>query len=124
MCLGITKLKVTKPLLKKIEKWAGNGLNKGDIGILLGYSKDHFYQVLKNSDEMTQAYMVGKSTMKSRLQSRVFDKAMSDDKDALQASTFLLNRHFPIDDDVDIDTGSTTSDSDIADKIILEITSK
>ena len=69
--------------------------------------------------------MVGKSDMKSLLQKRVFVKAMSNDKDALGAGTFLLNRHFPISVDTEVVADSTGStDTDIRDEILSELNDK
>ena len=119
----VSKFKVTKPLLKKIVKWAQNGLNRKDIGILLGYSPNHFYTMMKTYPEITVAYNEGRVEMKSLLQNRVFTKAMSDDKDSLNASTYLLNRHHPADSDID-PTDTTiegASDEDIIRKIKIEI---
>ena len=119
-----SKFKITKPLLKKITTWAGNGLTRTDIAHLLGYSKDHWLVMMRSSDELEDAYMVGKSDMKSLLQKRVMVKALSDDKDALGAGTFLLNRHFPISANTEVvadTTGST--DDDIRDEILDELNS-
>jgi len=118
----VSKFKVTKPLLKKITKWASNGLNKGDIGILLGYTKDHFYQMMKNSDEMTKAYSEGRVGMKSLLESTILSKAISSDKDSLQAGTYLLNRHFAnADDGTNEITDTGVTDADIKNEILDDL---
>ena len=66
---------------------------------------------MKNSDELRNAYNVGKIDMKSLLENRVMDIAMSDERDRLNASTYLLNRHFP----VDVEQSAVTVNIDVVD---------
>jgi len=116
------KFKITKPLLNKITKWASNGLTRTDIAYLLGYSKNHWLELMRSNDDLESAYNDGKVEMKSLLQKRVMVKALSDDKDALGASTFLLNRHFPQVDDAEV-ISDVPSDESIKQEIINDLNS-
>ncbi len=120
-----SKFKVTKPLLKKISTWACNGLDKKDIAHLLGYSPNHFYQMMLDNDEMTAAYNVGKSDMKSLLQNRVMNLALKSKSDlvSLQSSSYLLNRHCPVESDSVNEIEVVVSDAEIIKEITDELQS-
>lgn len=110
----MAKIKITKPLLKKISDFASNGLSRTDIGYLLGYSsKSHWLKLMRSSEDLESAFIVGKTNSKTLLEKRIFEKALSADKDALQAGIFILNRHHPITDEAiaDDDVGSSIADA-------------
>ena len=119
----VSKFKITKPLLKKITTWAGNGLTRTDISHLLGYSKNHWLEMMRNNDVLESAYMVGKSDMKSLLQNRVMDLALTSKSDlvSLQSSSYLLNRHHPVADTSTTEAVTTVDDTDIKQEILNDL---
>jgi len=119
---GNTKA-TTAAINKGIKKLAPLGFNKKEIATALGYSSDHFYQLLKNSGELTSTYNVCRSNLKSLLLNRHLAKALDDThRDSFKATESLLGR---LDkdsiDEESKDLVELPSDADIASSIIKDL---
>lgn len=100
------KVNFTPAVLSKIEHWASSGLNKTDIASLLGYTSDHFFQLMKTEKAVDSSYKVGRARMKSMLLNVSLKRAQDDKrKDASMNAWRLIDR-------LDAENGSSDSSGD------------
>ena len=119
-----SKFKVTPALLKKLSIWASNGLTRTDVAHLLGYSKNHWLEMMRSNVDLENAYMVGRSEQKSLLLDATMKRALNDDhKDCHKASEMLIGR-LDRDDVAQASEGSvgTVSDVELAQGILDDLT--
>ena len=71
-------MKITKSVTDKVTRLAAKGLTKLDVGIAMGYSRDHWYKLVRGSDKLLDAYNVGRTDMKKLLLNQSMSIALDD----------------------------------------------
>ena len=83
----------TEDQLNTIKASAKLGLNQGEIGLVLGYTKETMSRKMKVDEIAKDTYSIGRGQFKRQLMSRVYTRAMDDERrDCMDASKFLINR--------------------------------
>jgi hypothetical protein len=119
--MGKKKYKPSAVEIKAVERYGGLGLNQKTIAGLMGYTEQHFSQVImKENKVLKDAYLKGKSKALSLLVQTRKDVALdSDHKHWEKANISMIERMEKELDSADVEV--VVDDSDILASIKLEL---